>query len=268
MASTEKISRKKTTKKAGKSYHDGHRQRMRKRFLNEGMSNFEPHEVMELLLFNVIPRQDTNLLAHRLLDRFNGSLAAVFDATLEELMQVEGIGPNAATYIKMFPAVFRQYELSRYSQTEMLDAFWKLGEYAKKLFIGASVEQLYMISLNCRLQVLDTCMLAEGSVNDVLIVPRVAVERALAVHASCVVFAHNHPTGHACATREDVEVTHVVESAFHQVGICFLDHLVVAGGDFVSIQRTQKGIMRPSPLTGEVDPAFYRSFYRDRETQE
>ena len=84
--------------------HKGHRARLKKRFLNEGLDHFEPHQVLELVLFHVIPQQDTNPLAHKLIQRF-GSLAGVFDASVEDLMSVEGIKESAATYLKMFPAV-------------------------------------------------------------------------------------------------------------------------------------------------------------------
>ena len=88
--------------------HKGHRARLKKRLLNEGLDHFEPHQVLELVLFHVIPQQDTNPLAHKLIQRF-GSLAGVFDASVEDLMSVEGIKESAATYLKMFPAVFRMY---------------------------------------------------------------------------------------------------------------------------------------------------------------
>ena len=87
------------------------------------------------------------------------------------------------------------------------------------------------------------------------------VERALAARASSVVMAHNHPYGNAIATRDDIEVTHLVESACNMIGVHFLDHLVVAGNDFISILRSQKGLNRNSPMTGKPDPSFYRNFY-------
>ena len=213
-----------------------------------------------MVLFYAVPRRDTNLLAHRLLNRF-GSLADVFDATVEELLCVDGITQHAATYIKMFPAVFRQYELSRDCHHECLDTLEKVGEYVKRFFIGVTVEQAYLFLFNNRLQVIDTYLFAEGTVNSALILPRLVVERALAARASSVVMAHNHPNGNAIATRDDIEVTHVVESACNLVGVHFLDHLVVSGNEFTSVLRSQKGLNRNSPLTGRPDPSFYRNFY-------
>ena len=244
----------------GISEHTGHRQRVKTRFLNYGMESFDQHQVLETVLFYVIPRKDTNLLAHRLLNRF-GSLDKVFDASADELMSVNGIGPNASAYLKMFPAVFRHYELSRDNRNECFDTLEKLGAYATKLFIGATVEQAYLMMFNNRLQMIDTCRLSEGAVNSTLILPRLVVEHSLVARASSVVIAHNHPYGNTIATREDIDVTHIVESACNLVGIQLLDHLVVAGTEYSSILRSQRGLYRNSPLTGKPDPSFFRNFY-------
>ena len=245
-----------------RNVHAGHRKRLRHRFLNHGIENFESHQVLELMLFYAIPHKDTNPLAHRLLQRF-GSLAGIMDATVEELMSVEGVGENTAIYLKMFPAVFRQYELSRDYRRGCFDTLEKVGTYAKKLFIGATVEQVYLLMFNNRLQLIDTYKLSVGTVNQAPVLPRMVVERALGNHASSVVMVHNHPYGNTITTREDIEITHIVEGACNLVGINFLDHLVVAGNDFRSILRSQKGINRNSPLTGKPDPEFYRKFYKN-----
>lgn len=242
--------------------HAGHRQRLKRRFVKYGMASFDPHQVLEMVLFYVIPKQDTNPLAHRLLKRF-GTLAGVFDATVDELMSVGGIGENAATYIKMFPAVFRQYELSRDSREGCFDTLEKVGNHAKKLFIGAAVEQAYLLMFNNRLQLIDTWLITDGTVNSVPVLPRAVVEHALDAHASSVVLVHNHPYGNILPSRDDIELTHVVEAACNVVGIHFLDHLVVAGNDFSSILRSQKGYNRNSPMTGKPDSSFYRNFYKE-----
>lgn len=254
----------KTTKKTSSvEDHAGHRLRLKRRFLQHGMNDFEPHQVLEMILFFVIPQRDTNPLAHRLIQRF-GSLAGVFDATVEELMSVDGIGSNAATYIKMFPAVFRRYELSRDYKRNCFDTLEKVGNYAKKLFIGATVEQAYLLMFNNRLQLIGTWQISDGTVNSAPILPRMVVEHALDAHASSVVLTHNHPYGSILASREDIEITHIVESACTLVGVNFLDHLIVAGNDFCSILRSQKGYNRASPLTGKPDSSFYRNFYKER----
>ena len=100
-----KIRRRVRLAKEELSPHSGHRKRMRERFLRDGIDSLQDHEVLELLLFYAIPRQDTNELAHRLLTKFR-TLSGVFDAPIEELKRVEGIGGTTAVFLKTYPEVF------------------------------------------------------------------------------------------------------------------------------------------------------------------
>ena len=82
--------------------HDGHRERMKKRFLEHGLDNFDDVNALELLLFYALPRKDTNALAHALLDRF-GSLAGVLDASAADLLSVDGVGESIAGLLRLIP---------------------------------------------------------------------------------------------------------------------------------------------------------------------
>ncbi|MEG0035622.1 MAG: UPF0758 domain-containing protein, partial [Oscillospiraceae bacterium] len=90
------------------SVHDGHRERMKNRLLEQGLDTFDDHNVLELLLFFSVPRQDTNPIAHELLDHF-GSLEAVFEAPTEELAKINGIGDNSVALLRLIPEVSRRY---------------------------------------------------------------------------------------------------------------------------------------------------------------
>ena len=98
--------------------HEGHRARMKARFLKEGFQNFADHEIMEFLLYYAMPRKDTNEIAHALIERF-GSLSAVFDAPYEELMEIKGIKEHSATLIKLIPALARRYSVETKTEEEM-----------------------------------------------------------------------------------------------------------------------------------------------------
>ena len=128
--------------------HDGHRKRLIRRSLEQGLDGFEPHQVLELMLFYAIPRQDTNVLAHRLTEVF-GSLKGVFDAPYEQLMEVSGVGENTAALLKLIPQLTRLYFAAEDS-----DVIVQSAEAAAALlmprFIGRRVELVYLISVDAK----------------------------------------------------------------------------------------------------------------------
>ena len=247
--------------------HEGHRARLKNRFLNEGLDHFEHHQVLEMMLFYAIPQKDTNPLAHELINRF-GSFAGVLDASVEELMTVDGIKENAAIYLKMFTSVFRVYEQSENQQNICYDTLEKIVKYAKTQFVGLTHERVYAMLLNNSLQILDCFMVSEGTVNSAPVVPRIIMQKALRLEASSLVLMHNHPKGIAVASPDDLRMTRIMEQACNVLGIYFLDHLIIAGDDYTSVFRKSKGYDRPSPVTGAMDSNFFRAFYGDFEREQ
>ena len=244
--------------------HEGHRVRLRKRFLTEGIDHFEHHQILELILFSVIPKQDTNELAHRLIQRF-GSFSAVFDASVEELMTVPGIKEAAATYIKTFPAVFRIYEQDKNRLCDSYDTMEKLVKYARSLFVGVTCEQVYALMLNNRLQIEECFFVSSGTVNSSPVIPRLIMERVFVNKASCIVLVHNHPNGNPIASQNDIRITRIIDQACMIMGVNFLEHIIIAGDQHTTILHKSKGYQRPSPLTGAIDPDFYYAFYDNAE---
>lgn len=215
--------------------HDGHRDRMKARFRTHGAEAFDDHQLLELFLFFSKARVDTNPLAHALLNRF-GSLAGVFDASYHDLMQVEGVGEHVATSILLMPQLMRRYALSRADLKGILYTTAEIGEYLQPYFFGARNEMVYMLSLDAKGKVLNCNWLGEGSLNVADISNRRVVETALANRASSVVLAHNHTSGIAVPSQEDVAATLMVREILDAMGIELLDHIVLADGDFVSMR--------------------------------
>ena len=208
--------------------HAGHRQRMKERFLANGLEGFSPHEAIELILFYAIPRRDVNELSHRIIEKF-GSYRAVFDAEYDELLTVEGIGENAATLIKLMAACWRRYALSDEQKPFLYDKLEKIGNYAVKLFIGASVEKLYVMLFDNKMMLLDTIKLAEGAVNAVSVPPRIIVEKAFKKNASSIVLIHNHPSGLPLPSDEDTRFSRRLKDLLMGMDINFIDHIIVSG---------------------------------------
>ena len=219
------------------SVHSGHRQRLKDQFLTHGMDPIHDVNVLELILFYAIPRQDTNPIAHRLLSTF-GSLAAVFDATPEELMERGGLSKNAATLIKLIPAAARRQQLSRSSCHQLLDSTQKCGDYLVPFFFGATQEEVYLLGLDAKCKVLGCVKLSTRSVNSAGLSIRKVVECALNMKASSVVLAHNHTSGIAVPSQEDIRTTKSISHALDLVGVYLADHVVVADEDYVSMAES------------------------------
>lgn len=214
--------------------HEDHRKRVRARFLSEGLDGFEPHNILELLLFYAIPRQDTNETAHLLLDKF-GSLRAVFEADLEDLTAVPGIGENSAVLIKMIPQLARRYLLDCNTSINVCPGRMDAARYMIPYFAGRTVETVYLLLLSGSFEVLGCELIFEGSVNSAHLTSRALIERAIAKHASMVVLAHNHPGGLTYPSSDDITTTHAMIEAFSVVDVVMLDHFVISGEQFRSV---------------------------------
>lgn len=213
--------------------HDGHRDKMRRRFLSTGLDGFADHEALELLLYYAIPRRDTNPIAHALIERY-GSLSAVLTAPVEDLRKVEGIGESAAILLKIVPQISRKASLAAAGETVMNTAD-QAGEYLLELFSGAGREMLYQLCLDQKGKLLACKRLSEGSANSTEVNIRLLAENAILTSASGVILAHNHPSGIALPSQDDFNTTEHARAALNTVGVALLDHIIVADGDFVSM---------------------------------
>lgn len=219
------------------SIHQNHRARVKNRYEMYGLDTFDEHQVLELLLFHCIPRRDTNEIAHRLIDRF-GSFAQVLDAPIKTLVKVEGVGHNVALYINLIRDTLSYYEGSvknNKCDEVILRDLTACGEYMVPYFARTKVETVYMLGLDAKCQVLCCREISKGSVNATEISIRKIVEVALEENVTSVVLAHNHPSGLAIPSNEDVLTTHRVAAALRSINVNLLDHVIVCESDYVSM---------------------------------
>ena len=214
--------------------HKDHRKHTKDRFLSEGLDSFEPHNVLELLLFYSIPQKDTNETAHMLINRF-GSLSAVFDAPYDDLLTVPGISEHSATLIKLIPAISRRYAMEKNSKVTKLSSIEDIGKYLVARYLGVTEETVLLLLLDNKFGLIDCVKVHEGSVNSSAITMRKLIETALFKRASMVVLAHNHPSGVALHSSDDLFTTQQVKRAFDLVEIGMLAHIIVAGDTFTNI---------------------------------
>lgn len=174
--------------------HDGRRERVRERFRLEGLDNFAPHEVLELLLFYSVRRGDTNVIAHDLIDTF-GSIKGVLEASPDQLKTVKGIGDESAALLAMMVPMFRRYEMDKAAARKQIRSYEDAAAYCKALLGGLRVERFYVISLDVNGRVIAARLLGEGTINECAVPPRQVAEIALNHNAASVILCHNHPAG-------------------------------------------------------------------------
>lgn len=220
------------------SVHDGHRARLRERFLKEGLDSFDEHQVLEMLLFYCVPRKDTNELAHNLIKRF-GSLASVLEAPVSELEAVPEIGEKSAVFLSFAAAFSRYYMISRSNAPgKCLMSVEAWSECLMPYFLGKTNETVYLLCLDAKGKQLVCKMINEGSVNTAGVQVRKLVEVALNSNASFAVLAHNHPSGVAIPSGDDVATTKTVATALRAVDVLLLDHLIFAENDSISLAQS------------------------------
>ena len=219
------------------SVHDGHIKRMRQRFLAEGLDQFTDVQILEILLFYCIARQDTNPIAHELLNHF-GSLSQVLEAPVEELCKVDGIGENTAVFLKLITQVGRCYLTDRTSKSRILPTLDSCAKYLQTFFFGRNVETVYLLCLDAKCKMLCCKKISEGDVNSTTLSVRKIVETALSTNASSVVLAHNHPGGLAVPSNVDVQTTLRIADALQAVDVHFIDHILVTDDDYVSLAQS------------------------------
>lgn len=210
---------------------------MRRRFLKGGLESFADHEALELLLYYAIPRRDTNPVAHALMERY-GSLSAVLAAPVEDLKQVAGIGESAAILLKLPLQICGKAKMADVEQEAVLSSVERVGAYLLDRFAGESNEVIYQLCLDRKGKLLACKRIGEGGVSDAEMNLRRMVENAVLTKASGVILAHNHPSGIALPSAEDIAATQKAKAAMDVIGVVLADHIIVADGDFVSLAQS------------------------------
>jgi len=214
--------------------HEGHRRRMRERFMAQGLQGFAAHEILELILFYGIPRANVNPLAHRLLDTF-GSLHAVLEADVKDLTKVEGIGESTAALLSLFGHVDRELEKSRSAARKKLKNRAAAQKHCLGLLAGLRQEHLYLVCMNAQLEVVQNALIAKGTLNEVQAHPRLVAEAALRANAHAVVLCHNHPGGSMIPSQADLDMTASLGKLLEGLDVTLIDHIIVAGDEALSM---------------------------------
>jgi DNA repair protein RadC len=208
------------------SYIADHRARLRARFAESGAGALPDYELLELLLFRIIPRQDVKPLARRLLDDF-GDLASILSAPTPRLEQVPGVGPAVALELKVVEAVAHRMARARVLRRHVVSSWAQLLDYCHTVMAHREQEQFRVLFLDRKNVLIADEEQGRGTVDHVPVYPREVVKRALELNASALILVHNHPSGDPTPSRADIDMTRQVEAAAQALGLTLHDHLII-----------------------------------------
>ena len=219
--------------------HEGHRLRLRERFVSAGLDGFAQHEALELLLTYAIPRKDTKPIAKALIGHF-GSVGGVLCAPYEELRCVPGIGGSAAAMISLILPLSRLYyrEQADRAQSRPLAGEW--AEYCRTLLMGERFEKVYVLALDGKGSLIQKTLISSGDEGEAAFYPRLAVAALLRAGAQTAVLCHNHPDGDARPSLADRQLTEALIPLLKSLGIELLDHIIVT--DMAAFSFAQGGL--------------------------
>lgn len=218
---------------------EGHRARLRDRFLDRGLDGFSETEVLELLLTFGTPRTDCKEPARRLLHKF-GSFAKVLEAPIQALQEIQGVGPKNSFALHFVHAAASYYLKERLVGKRYLHSSQEVTEYLIHSLRGLKKEVLAVIFLDSSHAIIDSAIVAEGTLNVNTVYPREIIKQALEFHAAALIIAHNHPSGSLKPSTQDVKLTKSLFVLCNYMQIQLLDHLVIGDG---SLSFADNGLM-------------------------
>lgn len=220
-----------------KNEHAGHRERMRERLNETGAAAMTSQEMLEMLLYQCLPRIDTNQIAADLLKSFD-TFAGVINAPVKELMRIGGIGRAAAEFIHSMPQFFRFYMEDMQNNDMRVFSSDSAYKLIRNKFVGRKNEIIVLMILNSRGQVVYNNIVTEGAVAMVPVYVKKVIELCFEYNADTVVLAHNHPSGNPAPSRGDIVATKELQMALDSVYVTLYDHLIFTDTDYTSMKRS------------------------------
>lgn len=218
----------------------GHRERVRKKFLENGFNGLEDYEILELLLFYVIPRKDTKAIAKELIEKFK-TLANVLKADTLELKTIDGLGDVAITFLKMMGALpekiykdeLKNQKLIKDDKNKITDKEVLLSFLRNKIGYE-DVEKFYVIYLSSSNEVIAFEESSSGTLDRSSIYPREIYKRVIMENAKSIIIAHNHPSGNTCPSKCDIDITNEIAKGLKNFGALLLEHIIITRDSYFS----------------------------------
>ena len=217
------------------THYHGHRDRLRARYREHGDAALADYELLELILFRLIPRRDTKPIAKALLDRF-GTLAAVFGAPLHLLQEVKGVGESVALDLKLVATASHRMLRSELRNKQVLSSWSAVIDYCHAAMAHETKEQFRILFLDKRNTLIADEVQQQGTIDHTPVYPREVVRRALELSATALILVHNHPSGDPTPSRADIDMTKLIAEAAKPLGIALHDHVIIGKDGHVSLK--------------------------------
>lgn len=217
------------------SYLQDHRKRLRERFMLGGAAAVPDYELLELVLFRAIPRQDVKPLARKLLETFV-NFNSVVSAPIHRLKEIKGVGDAVVCELKIVEAAAHRLARSKVMQRQVLSSWDALLDYCKASMAHQQIEQFRILFLDTKNTLIADEAQAKGTVNHVPVYPREVVKRALELNASALILVHNHPSGDPTPSQADIDMTEQICAACGVLSITVHDHLIIGASDYLSFR--------------------------------
>ncbi len=215
-------------------YH-GHRDRLRSRFQSSGAEDLQDYELLELLLFRILPRRDTKPIAKTLIDRF-GSFSGVLSASPQLLQEVDGLGPNAVIDLKVIQASAQRFAKSKLPERPTLGSWTELLEYCHTQMAFEDKEQFRILFLDKKNKLIADEVQQVGTVDHTPVYPREVIKRSLEHSATALILLHNHPSGDPTPSSADIQMTRAIDEIAKPLGITVHDHIIIARDGHASMR--------------------------------
>ncbi len=217
-------------------HHEGHRARLKQRFLTGGAKAMADYELLELLLFMAIPRRDVKPLAKSLIARF-GTLHGVFAAPVEQLTETEGVSETAAIALKSVEAAAHRMMQASLEKQPVLNSWSRLLDYCHAVMAQEKIEQFRVLYVNRKNLLIADEVHQRGTVDQSAVFPREIIKRALELGATALILVHNHPSGDPSPSDADITLTHEIIRAAEPLDITIHDHLIIARTGHASFKK-------------------------------
>lgn len=216
-------------------HYIGHRKRLKNKFLQNGDLGLNDYELLELILFQAIPRRDVKELAKKLLDKFT-DFQQLVNVEKEKLMEVNGVNENVYLQIRLLKVTLNRIFKEKITKKNIISSWSALLDYLKATMEQLRIEQFRVLFLNKRNSLIDDLVMGTGTIDQAPVYPREIVKKALYYEAAALILVHNHPSGNSQPSNADIELTKQIVTACKIVDVAVHDHVIIGDNEYYSFK--------------------------------